>query len=1162
MAGRATAVGTAAWIAAEKENALELLQNEKEEVIYPAQHQLEWLNEHMAEIFSKSHLYVLVGQIVNTSTDILKGDGRRFQNAGQDARQDSSNCQKAQRPGNKNSESAFATTQFTANLLQPLSDVFSSKPPPSQSPQKLPSPTKLRFQIAADQTQQTQKSITDSGYHTASQDDVDTHMSLDAPPSEPSKPESSEQPTNEAAEQDADDVVDECHRTTEGSFHSAKEDQMAKVTVPTDALSQEQVVAPAVVSIEHSPQRTQPTQQLSQDIHDLDDLGSPSDESTPDRPLVRKSSLTFAALPAREPLKSSIGARISRTSQVEQSKHRGSTTYPARPTITSTQAAQKPAPNNDRDVVMHDTDDDDDDESNVQILGRDSDVQSQSQTTKFHHAASTQRLHEKIDMLGKPSAAQASRSIHSTFAQFEAKQQEPPQPTVPPVKTANTLHDDDDDWIKPLTSPNAQSSPDKYSFVDDSDPEEEFDCRAPELIAHEERLKSPVRMSPGPGRMMPGFGHTKSASTATLASPAKAAMAPPSPARTISESNPARPTTTPQGSPRRYLDLSASKSKLQAIMKTAKGLFTSSASISAAAKLETLSPGAPKVTSDKMPGMYPSLDAVLEDKPLPPSPPKAQRKTRSSTEREKEEKRKEKEVQHRQAMETQLEKARAEERKKAAESRLAREREAEKEIQQALQSSPKHQPQDQHAETASRAGRPVRLGREHPVNKAKPAPVSIRVGTLSQRVPVNASGTGQESLTSEPKRPGLSKKASTTSLQSSTSTALKTSVHGPPPKPKALLAAERKKEQDEREAQRKLEQKRELERKRAAQQEEARKQEQKQRAEAEKRERERVAAEQAKRQAQQQAIERKRQEAARKAEQQRQDRAAAEASQARPPSKIAAQNTGRALVNHPLPTNPAKPPKRVLEEDGNNVRGQNSKYGNAMPQGDAKRRKTEDESVLEPAPRPVVSGAPIRQSQLGKKASIFNHPSCTQAQSSAHIGQFPQPPSRAAPPQMQQYATGGKIPFADAPNPPAQAKTPVTIMQQKTIQAVKSSPQYPNGEAIHLPEIPTDSEDDDSDDEDGGFAIPDWATPGHLTEQLIRQEGMDGDAVFGPIAPLKMEEIFAKGSKDRLKRLRDRTSSANWALSGDGLTLEEVRADREQRERMRIEGGWRYGNGS
>jgi hypothetical protein len=162
---------------------------------------------------------------------------------------------------------------------------------------------------------------------------------------------------------------------------------------------------------------------------------------------------------------------------------------------------------------------------------------------------------------------------------------------------------------------------------------------------------------------------------------------------------------------------------------------------------------------------------------------------------------------------------------------------------------------------------------------------------------------------------------------------------------------------------------------------------------------------------------------------------------------------------------------------------------------------------------------------------------------------------------MAQFANGGKIPFADAPNPPAHnTKTPGSSYQHKTLQLVKSSPQYANGEAISLPEIPTDSEDEDSGDEGNAFPVPDWATPGHLTDQLIRQEAMDGDAVFGPIAPLKMEEIFAKGNKERLKRMRERTSSANWAMSGDGLTLEEVRADREQRERMRLEGGWRYGS--
>lgn len=49
-------VGSASWINAEKENVLQLLEQEKEELVYPAQHEMEWLNEHMVEIFSKSQL--------------------------------------------------------------------------------------------------------------------------------------------------------------------------------------------------------------------------------------------------------------------------------------------------------------------------------------------------------------------------------------------------------------------------------------------------------------------------------------------------------------------------------------------------------------------------------------------------------------------------------------------------------------------------------------------------------------------------------------------------------------------------------------------------------------------------------------------------------------------------------------------------------------------------------------------------------------------------------------------------------------------------------------------------------------------------------------------------------------------------------------------------
>lgn len=49
-------VGSVNWINAEKENVMQMVNQEKEELIYPAQHEMDWLNEHMAEIFSKSRL--------------------------------------------------------------------------------------------------------------------------------------------------------------------------------------------------------------------------------------------------------------------------------------------------------------------------------------------------------------------------------------------------------------------------------------------------------------------------------------------------------------------------------------------------------------------------------------------------------------------------------------------------------------------------------------------------------------------------------------------------------------------------------------------------------------------------------------------------------------------------------------------------------------------------------------------------------------------------------------------------------------------------------------------------------------------------------------------------------------------------------------------------
>ena len=1088
-----------------------------------------------------------------------------------------------------------------------MSDVFSSKainkqPPTKSSYANRPPP---KFEIAREihtEVQQKQqddvasRSQTDSGYHGSQE------METDAPPQVGNAEERSLHSALGVAliEQEKDietqrERRSDTRRTTTGSFHSAKEEHTAKapaieastiVEMPEaekEAEQQEILVEREDVQAEQMMEDVSKSETQSKAIdfeHEFDDIGSPSDGSTPDRPLVRKSSLTFASLPAREPLKTSIGGRISRTSQLDQSKilTNPRTSYAVRQTGgVANSNAEVEALNKTASSADH---------------GGNSESEDDAATSRFHK----QSLHEKIDMLGKSRPSRLSKSIPSATALAAAhmKQSEAANKsdTRGPVMPSSELGEDDD-WIKPLSSENeirpavaqhktVEADQEAANDPDATEDEDEMDWRAPELIAHEERMMSPKTFSPTPGKVMPGFGHNKSASTATLASPAKSTMAPPvKHSKHVSVSNPPLASTTPQGSPKKKLDgtLSASKSRFQSIMKTAKGLFSSGASASAAAKMETLSPNALRMAQKNMPGLYPNLSAMLEDKPLPSSPPKESRKTRSSTEREKDEKKREKEIKAQQKAEEQLQKAREKEEAKAAASKDVQQKAAVK-ADAALaaeeQSMSEMSTMPPPAAPQSKLSRPTKPMRVNSVNR--PAPSIIRVGTMSQRGPASAAVSLtclSEILNSAPpKRPEVVRKASNASISSSVAgPSFKTSITA---KPKALLAAERKREQDEREAQRKLELKKENERKRKDQQEELKRQEQKQRADAERKERERLAAEQAKRAAQQQAIERKKLENAKKAEQQRLERAAIEAGQSRPQSRLgSAQPPNRSVLGHSVPMNPAKPAKRPLEED---TASRPTRPGLAVQHPDAKRRRTDDEQAVEPPSRPTMSGAPIRQSNNNKKPSIFNHSAYTTTPAAppvqSHVQLFPQPPphqQNAHPTAMSKFANGNKIPFAEIPNPPAfqhqqhpafkQPPPPSSYHSKTTIAPVRSSPQlqHPPGENIHLPEIPTDSEDEDSDGDAGAFPVPDWATPGHLTNQLMAQEGLDGDAVFGPIAPLKMEEIFSKGDKARLKKMRMRTSSANWVTSGDGLTLEEVRKDREMRDRIRIQGGWGFG---
>jgi hypothetical protein len=164
---------------------------------------------------------------------------------------------------------------------------------------------------------------------------------------------------------------------------------------------------------------------------------------------------------------------------------------------------------------------------------------------------------------------------------------------------------------------------------------------------------------------------------------------------------------------------------------------------------------------------------------------------------------------------------------------------------------------------------------------------------------------------------------------------------------------------------------------------------------------------------------------------------------------------------------------------------------------------------------------------------------------------FASNPGQAGPPASHHYPPhktparpiGGGIPKSSA------AKAPPS-------SAARSSPRFPNGEHIELPDIQTDDEDYSDEDSGAHGPIAPWADSPALKAALLAQERVDPMQVFGPPAPLNMEEVFSK-TKERWSKFRARTSSANWS-GADRLTEEDIRKDMAARDRMRREGGWSY----
>jgi hypothetical protein len=286
------------------------------------------------------------------------------------------------------------------------------------------------------------------------------------------------------------------------------------------------------------------------------------------------------------------------------------------------------------------------------------------------------------------------------------------------------------------------------------------------------------------------------------------------------------------------------------------------------------------------------------------------------------------------------------------------------------------------------------------------------------------------------------------------------------------------------------------------------------------------------------------------------------------------------------------PPKRPLQQDAEeHVPRPAIQRNGPSYQSDhqSKRRRTsenfdDDDDMAEPQPK--MTAPPIRQSSSRQKVdqlrvqtmivvndvqeyptkSLFPSgyanapPPVSNLQRSTLISQHNISQPKSSHPMDMAQVSKAPIPFASSSNQSnPQHKTPArpgapTVVAKSVKSAAKSSPRYQNGENIVLPEIHTDSEDEDSDA--GDFPVQGWTNSPDLRRQLVIQETMNPAEIFGQPGPLNMEEVFSK-SKDRWHKFRNRTSSANWSGS-DRLTEEDVRKDLEARDKVRRQGGWTY----
>ncbi|KAA8571852.1 hypothetical protein EYC84_001811 [Monilinia fructicola] len=658
-------VGSTGWITEERSNALQLAETEAEEFTFAARNEIEWLNEHMAEIFTKNQ--VNVAEIFKTPGKLRGKTPRTARKLNQlEVRAPLSDVFSATPQGGP---SPFRQTYYGRSPpkfrvaedlpVAPLEEPTQSQPTPAQP---TPSHRASSSSIMRDSVQR--KSIInalDSGYYGSQVDEAtQPNTQLTEPPASASSPPRPftpqknpvENEENEEHEENAGNADDEASepeieapveadvgtniepeekRTIEDSFQSAQEESPIAATIEIEPetevqqieeVDQEQVMEdveyPNLESLTQDQIRiaherslckitvfaaTPQDEEEDEHMDDAPDAQSGSEGSSPIRPIFRKSSLNFASLPARDLSKKSLGHRTSRTSHLDQT----GTSYYGRPT------GGKSLGNVMEDLVNKDEDDMDVDDTHGPTAREE--PEAGTLMARIHNKTSTQRLQDQISMLGQsqPTTRPASKSLVGGIITSRQSTQavQPPSPQHGGEESSPQRKE------KSFITPGAFPEDEDSWIGPPTTAVNEKGIRDKETVGGSEftlpkrgegKQQSPVRETNVQGL-------TKSISTSFIPSP-KRTVEPRSPNKLTSVSNPNLPistidegSTTPPRSPPRTLrgsPLKVAKDKFSSILKSGKTLFASSAAASAEAKIETLSP------STRIVQNAPSFEDVLQ----------------------------------------------------------------------------------------------------------------------------------------------------------------------------------------------------------------------------------------------------------------------------------------------------------------------------------------------------------------------------------------------------------------------------------------------------------------------------------------------------------------------------------------------------------------------